>query len=58
MAKEYNIVIFCCFALYKDKLEGRSYQSMRFLETKWGDIKAIVVKFNGCYWTMKDFDES
>jgi len=28
------------------------------LETKWGDIKAIVAKFNGCYWTIKDLDET
>ena len=40
------------------KPEGGADRHARSLETKWSDIKAVVAKFTGCYWAIKDLDES
>jgi hypothetical protein len=42
----------------RHKPDGGVDRPARSLETKWCDIKVVVAKFTGCYWTIKDVDES
>jgi hypothetical protein len=42
----------------RHKPDGGVDRPARSLETKWRDIKVVVAKFTGCYWTIKDVDES
>ena len=42
----------------RHKPEGGADRPARSLETKWSDIKTVVAKFTGCYWSIKDLDES
>jgi hypothetical protein len=42
----------------RHKPAGGADRPARSLETKWSDIKTFVAKFIGCYWSIKDLDES
>lgn len=42
----------------RHKPKGGANCPTRSLEIKWGDIKVVVATFNGCYWSIKDIDES
>ena len=42
----------------RHKPEGGTDHHVRSLETKWSDIKQYVVKFSGCYQSVKDLNES
>ena len=42
----------------RHKPEGGADCPARSLETKWNDIKTVVAKFTGCYWSIKYLDES
>lgn len=55
-----NIAFWSIVALYcnRHKPEGGADCPTRSLETKWDDIKVVVARFIGCYWTIKDVGES
>lgn len=42
----------------RHKPQGGANYLARSLETKWDDMKVVVAKFNGFYWSIKYIDES
>lgn len=55
-----NTMFWSSVALHynRHKPKGEANRPSRSLETKWGDIKVAVAKFIGCYWAIKDLNES
>lgn len=55
-----NTVFWSSVALHYNshKPKGGANHPSRSLETKWGDVKVAVAKFIGCYWVIKDLNES